>query len=138
MSKINFSKVEDAIDEGLKKLTVQELLILSGGKKDKAKNDREQIAKLIAIQTEWLHKNGHKISEILGISRKKLKEELAQAIAMTDEEWKRVLEWKEALTLKLKKIKEKTKKSDENLIESERLKHVNKRFNVREKWLPLK
>ena len=148
MAKTDYTKAENLLTEGLLKMTVSELLELA----DKASSFKhpEKATSLPSLQArvillsfmehdlELLSKvEGAHLSE-LGITPKELKEALDKAKELSLEDWirlkkirERVLEYKQELWDKIPHA------SNEELVEQERKKHVYKRFNVRDKWLPL-
>lgn len=74
----------------------------------------------------------------LGITMKELKSTLDKVKDLKLEDWnklkkirERVQEYKKELADKIPHL------TDEQLVEIERQKHINKRYNTRDKWLPL-
>lgn len=137
MGKTNFSKVEDFLDQGLHKITVKKLLkladVAAGTGQQTPEKEKERRALISAIKRElkWFRKQKKNIYKRLKVSKK----ELEAPEKLSDEELKEILS-------KIEKEKEvhykkHPKSTDEDLVEAERLKHINKRFNVSDKWLPL-
>lgn len=146
MAKTNFTKVEEALVEGLRKLTISQLIEMADaaskeGKVILATKTLEAIQKasLNAIKRDLqkLHKQDPQIYTTIGIKKADIKNFIEKSL--TDEEWESIKQIKNKLDAYKKEISSKGPQgSDDQIIESERLKHINKRFNVNEKWLPLK
>lgn len=154
MAKTNFTKVEDILNKGLEDLTVNELLLLAdqaagGGDSEQAKLARERVAKAIEMKerAHWiasikrdlaiLQKRDKEFLKSLKIRKKELLELLSHPDKIDEKGW----EYLQALHRSLNQYKTEHPKavdSDEDVVEAERLKHINKRFNVNDKWLPLK
>lgn len=74
----------------------------------------------------------------LGITQKELKAHLAKAKELSQEEWAALKKIRERLQEYKKELWDKIPHlSDDELVEKERKIHINKRFNVRDEWLPL-
>ncbi|MEC7839141.1 MAG: hypothetical protein VX777_03780 [Chlamydiota bacterium] len=145
MARTNYSKVEHALEEGLRKMSVTKLSDLAdisagiGHSKSEKQNsieERQALIRMLKLDLMRLSKKDRKIFSKLGIKKDVLKEKLMNIDKITDKEWET-----------LKKLREKTKKlieemypqtSDEELIELQQERHINKRFNVNETWLPMK
>lgn len=146
MAKTNFSKVELALEEGLRKMTVSrlcELADISAGigqsqeeSKDTLTKAQRLLIRRIQLDLMRLRKKDSKIYAKLKIKKSELAKKFENPESLSKEDWK-----------KLKALRKKTKamiqtlypeSSDEELVEKEQERHVTKRFNVNEKWLPLK
>jgi hypothetical protein len=149
MAKTNFTKVEEALDEGLRKITINRLLQLAdvaagiGQTKPQTKErDEETHAHIIAsIQRDlkFIVKKDPSVFSKIGFKKKDVKDFIDRAHALTPEEWEALKKIQEKVeSYKKELVKSLPKTSNEDLIEGERVKHINKRFNVNEKWLPLK
>ena len=146
MAKTNFTKVEEALVEGLRKLTISQLIEMADaaskeGKAIPAAKTLEAIQKalLSAIKRDLqkLHKQDPQIYTKIGIKKADIKNFAEKTL--TTEEWESIKQIKNKLDNYKKEISDKNPlDSDDQIIENERVKHVNKRFNVNEKWLPLK
>jgi len=148
MPKVNFTKVEKSLSDALNKLHIENL------------SEVATIANAIHdLKTEQSEKDLDKIIQKFQKELKLIKKEslaVYKQLNLTDEEEKRLLElsykeyasndWKLVKQLKehldeLKKEllgQKEVSKKDEEQIEKERVRHINKRFNTREGWLPLK
>jgi chromosome segregation ATPase len=147
MAKTNFTKVEEALSEGLRKITVNNLLDTAdaiSGKKATVSASQDVSAQkklLITLQHDLkqLHKQMPGIYAEINIPQTKLKEFLSHSEQISLEDWEKIKKAKK----KCDELKEKHSKldslpQDADLISKERRKHINKRFNINEKWLPLK
>lgn len=145
MSKVNFSKVESALSDTLKKIYIDQLADLS------------VLATL--VNTPLLSLPQTKIDEVLHklrgeiLNLKKHNSKLYKKLNISSKEEKLIFttkplkskDWSQLSNLK-NRIEELKKElygetiddpEIERQIEIERKKHINKRFNVRENWLPL-
>lgn len=155
MAKTNFAKVEESLKAGLEKMNVDQLGqladIAQGAKRPELKSLMEKAAK-VAAKTALerkatlyiMHKTLKEIDDpkfyaALGLSKESLQELIAKLPTLKKEEWDKLKKTKERI-LQLQREHRQTlpTQKDESLIESERKRHINKRFNVREKWLPMK
>lgn len=153
MAKTNYTKVEEVLNEGLRKIKVNQLLeeadaaAAVGGsqemqEREGAPTDETGRTHLIATlkhDLKQLHKQKHDPYEKLGLKKSELNKFLDNQEALTPQDWemikqlrKRIDEFKEELAKNLPST------TDDDLIKQARRKHINKRFNVNEKWLPLK
>lgn len=144
MAKTNFSKVELALEEGLRKITVSKLCALADvaagiGKsvtpQDEITKSQKTLIKRLDLDLMRLQKKEKKLYTKLKIKKSILKEKLSHPEKLTENDWK-----------KLKSLHKKTQAliveyypelSDEEMIDKEQERHLTKRFNVNEKWLPL-
>ena len=142
MAKANFTKVEEALAEGLRKMTIENL----GEMADKAKADRtgkpsddkltekKQALILASLKQDlkWLYKKDRTFYKKLEMTKKSVNELIDNPM-----DWDKIKE----LKIKVEKCKQEMlvegKESNEQLVEQERSKHINKRFNINDKWLPL-
>lgn len=144
MAKTNFRKVEEALDEGLEKMKVKKLLDeadkAKGKSTEKVVEPEEQNKVLLVLKEELfsLAKRNRTVYKKAGTNKKKLKTLLSHGMKLTPEEWQQVQKIRDKVESYRKEIAEKaTEESNIDLIEAERHKHINKRFDVNEGWLPL-
>lgn len=147
MAKISFTKVESILDNTLRNISIDYLKELGAianlldYSKPKVSNQTiEQILGRFQIQLKKLKKHDPKLYSRLNISaadRKRLSLPLAD---LTQADWAKLKELKETIEHLKKELygEDFPKKEYEQQVESERLKHINKRFNIRDGWLPLK
>ncbi len=90
----------------------------------------------IQLDLMRLRKKDNKIYTKLKIKKSELTKKFEHPENLTKEDWKML----RAIRKKTKTLIETIypKKSDEELVEKEQERHITKRFNVNEKWLPLK
>lgn len=147
MAKVNFSKVEDAFDRAKQKLFIDNL------------SDLAAIANL--IQDPKANLTSKTIADIIGRFQKELKKlkkqdaklyaKLNLAPKVEDRFFIPSEEYRQEDWLQLKNLKVRIDELKKELygeealnaefdsqIAKERRKHINKRFNIRDGWLPLK
>lgn len=139
MSKTNFSRAEESLAAILEKMKVEELLSradkAAGKEKLPVSKEKIQIVHTLQRQLKYLHRNDPEIYKKLKVKRKDLERVLEHIDNLTDAEWSQLITFKEKINAYMKSLASET---DEKIVESERHKHINKRFNVSDKWLPLK
>lgn len=146
MAKVNFTKVEKAFDDAIQKLSIDTL------------SDLASLAS--AIQNPDSGIKSPQLAETIARFQKELRKlkkhdlKLYEKLELSPEEESRLsIETKEYLKsdwIMLKRLKEKIDALKKELygeevinlenqkqVEKERKKHKNKRFNIREGWLPL-
>lgn len=138
MAKANFSKVEKALEEGIVKMTSERLCKETGKEAlEKAPSRDAVVLTLDRIfhDLSLLSKKDPSLLDKLKVTKNTLNAFYEKASTLTPAEWKTVKE----IQVKIEQQKKSAAPSvtDDDLIASERKKHINKRFNVREKWLPL-
>lgn len=150
MAKTNFTKVEEALAEGLRKITVTKLLEeadeAGAGKEDSAAHmkehqDREAAHALILtlqLDLKELSKNDQGVYTKFGIKKKELKKMISNPESLNPQDWEKLKKLRSQIDdFKKDMSKNLPPSNDETLIEQERYKHLNKRFNVKDKWIPL-
>lgn len=142
MAKTNFTKVEEMLTQGLQKIAAYHLLdeadAAASRVPDLNKTDKRQLVSSVQRDLRLLYKKDHETYTKLGITKGFVKKLNEQAANLTSEEFENLKQIQE----KIKTFKEELKTklppiSNETMIESERTKHINKRYNINEKWLPL-
>jgi len=154
MSKTNYTKVEEMLDQGMQKIKVAHLLEeadaaggshakqaqakISQEKSDQKEAPPSHLISSIRRDLKILQKKDREAYVKLGIKKNYLKKIIETPEALTPEE----LETLKQIQEKIKVFKEELKKTlppinDEVIIEAQRTKHINKRYNVNDKWLPL-
>lgn len=149
MAKTNFSKIEMLLNEGLMQVQVKSLLELAdvaSGKGEGAKDNparvlqaRKAIARILQHEVSFMYKDNPNIYTMLGIDKDKFFQIVDHADKINNEDW----EYLSALKTKVDVFRKGKQamvnpQKNEELIESQRKKHINKRFNVNDKWLPLR
>lgn len=145
MAKTNFTKVEEILDEGLRKITVEHLLDLTDKpdgarqKKFESSSSRINVVSMLLKDLKQLQKQGKEPYEKLGIKKNFLKKFIDHPEVITPEEWKTIQGIKTKLDVFKKELAEKHPQvSDDDVIAQQRRRHITKRFNINEKWVPLK
>ena len=136
MAKTNFTKVESILEEGLRKITVDHFLDLADiaagiGKKATKKEEAKRIAKFLERSLAFLYRKDHEIYKKLKLKRKKVQ----QLIENPEKEFDTLKKIKDRVNRYKKAL---PKSSNADLVEQERVKHIDKRYNVKDGWLPLK
>ncbi|KAF3363182.1 hypothetical protein PHSC3_000196 [Chlamydiales bacterium STE3] len=146
MSKTNFTKVEKAIDDGLQQIIIGNLLDLADAanapKQPPVTLSPEQQAALL----QTLDRNLKKLNKMDSAAYQKLsplKNDIKKLMSVSEnftaEDWQKIKEIKEKIESYKKEIsKNLPQPSDDQIIEEERIKHINKRFNINDNWLPLR
>ena len=148
MGKTNFTKVEEALVAGLQQMTVAQLIEMADTANIKTPPTSAETTKLLTIQKTLLlalqlniNRLGKKDPDVyqkIGITKKKFKKFVQFPSELSSEDWKLIKETQDKLDLYMEEfIKNSPLCTNEQIIEQERVKHINKRFNVNEKWLPL-
>lgn len=149
MAKTNFTKVEGMLDDGLRKIMVDQLLDLADAQqepKDKtlktgpAKQNELRLKILITLQREMkiLDKMKQDPYGLFNISKKKINEYIKNYEKLSDEEWGNIKETQNRVHQFRKEQKTNfNQNNDTDLIEQQRRSHKTKRFNINDKWLPL-
>lgn len=146
MAKTNYNKVEEAIEKGMHSIQVDHLLRLADAAQGK-KTDNEEKRTLTPKQTmiiinselKWMYKQDNEIYKVLKIKRKRIEELLKLVntpnVQLKSEDLAEIESIKNGVEL-LKKTRF-NPESEEKLLDQEIERHVYKRHNLRETWLPL-
>lgn len=143
MAKTNFTKAEEAMAEALQKLTVQQLLVLAstnaGTAEDQFKRTRARALFITALKHEIrrLFRGDRAIYKKLNVTKNAIEQWLISPGTLNDATWNSIVQLKDKVDAETKKAAE-NEPSDAQLVAEQRKKHINKRFNVSDKWLPLK
>lgn len=137
MAKTNFTKAEEALSEALQKMNVEKIYEST----EPAKNIDLQKGKLtlsaILRHLKRLQKVDPESYKKLKIKKKKIIDWIENPEAITQEDWETIKQVEVNLVAYWKEKKGPGEASDEKIVEQERIKNINIRFNVNEKWLPL-
>lgn len=145
MAKTNFTKVEEVLEEGLRLMTVQHLHALADSLSsiDSQKIDKSDVSslkKLITIlkfELNWMKKNNISLEKRIGIKKSDVKKLIEKAPPYSDEDLRQLKEIKEKIQNLKSDLEKQSPVTNDQLVEKERIKHINKRFNTNDKWLPL-
>ena len=145
MSKTNYTKVEEALTEGLRKMEAERLLDLadekSGKKKEsnKPNSDQRQLLIWLLHELKQLHRIHPDVYEKLEISKKDLKKFSKDPSTVTPEEWEKLKGYREKVSAyRADAEKEAPEPKEDDLIERERKEQKTKRFNIKGNWIPLR
>ncbi len=150
MAKINYTKVEEAIDrlflEGLVKRLYNLAKIFEDfgspvQTSEKKPPDKEAVIATLNQINEVITKikkaNAQAYKQ-LQIDKNRLRKMIQNPQEISNEDWQEI----QTLRIRVMKLlidleNEHVEKTDENLIEKEKKAHKNKRFNLRDKWWPV-
>lgn len=140
MTKTNFSKSESALDDLLLSMSKKKLLEIAdqaSGKVEQNESIENKGLFLLAMQVElrYLYKEHPKIYKELNIKKSWIENITKNINELTEKDWEKAKLIKHNLDVFLKKVL--TDIPDDQLIALQRQKHINKRININEKWLPL-
>lgn len=146
MSKTNFSKVEKALEEGMIRMQSQSLLkeadAASGNQEKTGKVPPKEVcnAVLTTLERELkkLKKEDEESYKKAAFPKINLKKLITNPSLLTPQDWKEVKDIKDRLNQYKKDLASRLpQETDQDLVDHERSKHINKRFNVSKKWIPL-
>lgn len=139
MAKTNFTKVDEALSKALFNMSIQKLLEEteeSPNKEPPLEQIHFKMAKTIARKLNFYSKLSKNFYEKIGYPKEELRKLLKNPKDFTEENLKTL----EDLVAKITEFKQSEnfpEVDDETIISQERTKHINKRFNTDEQWLPL-
>ena len=163
MAKTDYEKVEDQLEEGMRKMAKDKLLEEADAQMperpksilerlEEKERGEEQSKKELSIR-EQAHRNmlrtlkkdikrlmkrDRSILKELGISPKEVQNFVDDPNALSADQWKKIKAIRDKVNLYKKEMLGTLEEGmNEKIVEEERKKHINKRFNVREGWLPL-
>jgi len=145
MAKMNYNNFEDALEKSLHAMKVESLLKeadAAQGKKSKnpkSGHSPRQMMTLVKQDLEKLSKQDKTIYKTLNLKKTRVEELIERINSNENKLTKKEMEEIKKVKIKIDKYKKKLipEQSDEELLEQQVDKHVYKRHNVREKWLPL-
>gem|GEM_PF-940247 len=146
MTKINFSKVEKSFDQALQRLSIDrlsELATIANMVQDPtahlASEAIEESVKRFQKELKKIHTQDPLLFEKLTLSSEEEERLNRPASEYSREDWLRL----KALKVRIDELKhelygqQRVDPESDHQIAHERRRHINKRFNVREGWLPL-
>ena len=146
MAKVNFTKVEDAFDKALQKLFIDHLSelaaianVIQDPQSSLSSKTIEDIISRFQKELKKLKKKDPKLYERLELSADVEKRFALPSNEFLQEDWLRL----KALKMRIDELKhelygqESLDEEFEKQVSKERRRHVNKRFNIRDGWLPL-
>ncbi len=155
MAKTNFTKVEEALAAGLRKMSIEELDKLAEISQNIGRPELRNLAEkaIVAAMKKGLEKKAvvyvlrqgakkyttNSFYQEFDLTHKQYVELLAEIKSISDENWAKLQLVKMKLTmLREKELKSNPDFQDEKLVEKNRKDQKNARFNVKKTWLPLK
>lgn len=151
MAKTNYTKVEEALAEGMLKIEVNRLLDAAdknaaakapdGGKNLALKVDAIHLQRLakINIDLRSLQNQGNDPYVRLKIDKAEIKRFISDPTLMTPKDWERIKAIKEQIAaFKIELDKKKKKSTDDDLVKGQIKDQSTKRFNINHKWIPLR
>lgn len=163
MSKTNWTKVEESLNEGLHRMKVERLNqeaedlaklkknadaakgtqeVETGSPKAKEEEltpERRQKIKQLQLALAWLKRKDKDLFTHLKFPKEKILDMIQNPDQLRGTDWTRLeMVLKRAEARKAQILEDQGVDDDEVLIEQQRQRHLKKRFNVNEKWLPLK
>jgi hypothetical protein len=145
MAKTNFTKVEEALAEGMRKIEVNKLLKAADDNSEKPavsetkKIDPILLRRLTKIDQELqlLQKEGKNPYAQLQIDQEEIKRFLKDPTLLTDQDWEKIKELKQKIANFKAAWEGKEDNSEDDFIEQQRKDQKSKRFNINKKWIPL-
>lgn len=157
MSKVDFTKVENALKEGLLKMSVQQLIVIADlanmpfGMIEDSESEEElakaksQTAQALTValknleaDLKKLRKKDVSMYQKLGIDKKELKHYFENPQKLSPQDWQKIKDIRDKIDVYKKELRKNVTTSDQDIVQSERKKQNTKRFNINEKWIPLK
>jgi hypothetical protein len=145
MAKVNFTKVENAFDQALQKLFIDQLSELADianvidPKATISSKSIEEIIGRFQKELKKIKKQDPKLYEKLNLNMEDEKRFALPSKEFAQEDWLRF----KALKTRIDELKHELygqknlDASYEKQVTKERKRHINKRFNIRDDWLPL-
>ncbi|MBT3393534.1 MAG: hypothetical protein HN411_00275 [Waddliaceae bacterium] len=162
MAKTNYGEMEKSISRTLKKYKRDELLVqadeaqkeLKSKKKNETrrkeattKKERVQATKeevkekafdAIKKKLSMLNNRSKRVLfEKLNLNKEELKKYISDHNKLSREDWKMIKQIQKQISTYSENIENFEQEFNDKIINSEKNKHVNKRLNVRDNWLPL-
>lgn len=154
MAKTNYTKVEEAFNDGLRKIEVDKLLDLAdeNAKVNKSNSSKENLKlqpkselldqKKLIINLKFelktlINLQGKDIFQRLGIEKETL-EILKREKNFSDEELNQLRSLKEKISSFNEELNKSAPKDEEKTIEKQRKDQKTKRFNINKNWIPLR
>lgn len=140
MAKTNFKKVEESLDQGLRQIEIERLLDITDGVATAEQVSlRGQLLAFLQIELKSMLHKGHNLYQKFNIDKGELKKYAEDPMSLKAEDLEKLKKYKEQIDqFRVELAKSEPTVSDEDVVDAERRKHINKRFNTNEKWLPLR
>jgi monoamine oxidase len=149
MGKTNFTKVEQALTDGINRIEREKLDAEAKAiqnpaavpEAEAAAHLKEQRQKQRALKAllDWLWKYDKELFTKLAVEPSEAQRLIEVKEALSPDDWQKIV----ALFDRTHALKEELEKSEgldsnDTLVEQQRQQHLTKRFNVDDRWLPLK
>lgn len=147
MPKINFIKVENIFTEAVRQLFISRLTDLAAivtlirdPTSSISVKKKQEVVERFQKQLKNLKEQDPKLYLNLNITKAEERKLLASKHEFNQNDWLTIQKLQERIEYLKKQLYgvDSFKAEFEEQIEKERIKHINKRFNVRDGWLPLK
>lgn len=146
--KTDYTKAEESISETMHQMNVKQLLheadLASASNPAKTQAGNPEQAKQnhlcfsLKRDLKLLAKKDQNVYTSIGYKKKEINNLLKDASQLSPEDWEKLKQIKQSIEkYKQDLARLLPHKTDEEQVEEERNKHINKRFNVSDKWLPL-
>lgn len=146
MAKVNFTKVEGAFDHALRKLFIDNLSdlasianVLQDPQANLSNKNLKEVILRFQNELKKLKMQDSKLFQKLNLSQEEEARLHASADDFNAEDLLRIKALKERIEALKKELQgsETSNPEDDKQIAEERRKHINKRFNTKDGWLPL-
>ena len=144
MAKTNYTKVDITAEAGLRKMEIDRLFEATPGKEkgpslSPEEKQKQKLIEGLKRDIQYLNPKRHKqLYTSLGYKRQDLKSLIENPSTLTLEDWEKIKQIKAGIEKYRKEVMAQLpSQMDEKIIEDQRVKHINKRYNVNDKWLPL-
>jgi len=157
MAKTNYTKVEEALAEGMRKMEVNRLLNEADENAAATSSrylDPSETTKITPIKVDAIHlqrlkrinldlkalqKTGKDPYKDLKIDKAEIKRFINDPALLTLSDWEKVKTIKELIAVYKEKVAKKNKiATDDDLINGQVKDQKTKRFNINDKWIPLR
>lgn len=144
MAKTNYKKVEESLQEGIDQLAIKKIVDSTDTKLheknavSETRLNRKKITIYLITELKRLSKSDKSLYIKLGTNLANAKKLLENPLKLSEEDWAVVLKLKDKVEAYKKAFASVIKEvSDDKLVEEEREKQSNSRFNIQKKWLPI-
>lgn len=147
MTKIDFEKVEKAFEKGVLKIFIDRLIELAELQLDEQDSEqakksldelRTKVLEALERDLKRLSKHDAQALEKMGINTTDVKQYIKNPGALTAEDWQKIKSIKQHVDqYKQDMLAAAEKNMEDDIVQKERVRQKNKRFNVRDGWLPL-
>lgn len=141
MARTNYTKVEAILQAGMQNLLAKNLLReadLAQGKTPLDNLKGKELVLALKVELKGLKELDPKVYQNIGVSKGDFNVLIENAEVLSENELDLARKYLEKIKVYKKSLQESKKlPTDEELIEQQKKRHLTKRHNVNEKWLPL-